>query len=409
MSIRTEYRTVRGIAAAAALLAGAIASAEPGGASAARVVVDLQHPAQLGRIVKAYEAVVVDAIEEDATYLLEFPGRADDDLPVEDLLASEGVDWIEVDHPLEIVGGSTGSFFVQVDPSLFTLEQRGLAPIEPASSETTGRSIRVAVIDGGLDLDHPGLAGRILDSGYDYIDMDSIPAADGNGHDDDGDGEIDELMDHGTYVAGLISLIAPEADILPIRILNDEGHGFTFRAAQAIRRAVAEEADVICLSFGLTQDVHVIGNALQKARDDGIIVIAAAGNYGATDPVVFPAADARTIAIAATDQNDVLCPLSSYGPHVDLCAPGFQIVSMSSGGRYARASGTSASAAVTAGAVAMLMQQHPQFTGSDAALLLSLTADEITEANAALAGMIGEGRINLAHALAIQSAPSSPR
>lgn len=85
-------------------------------------------------------------------------------------------------------------------------------------ADGTGDGVVVAVLDTGVDLAHPALTGRFAAGGHDFVDADAVPADEGNGVDDDGDGEIDEGVGHGTYVAGLVALVAPGVEILPVRV-----------------------------------------------------------------------------------------------------------------------------------------------------------------------------------------------
>ena len=94
----------------------------------------------------------------------------------------------------------------------------------------------VAVIDTGVQSDHPELAGKMT-AGYDFVDMDGTPGDVGDGRDNDSDGEADEMVGHGTHVAGIVALAAPDARIMPIRALDTEGRGTTFGIARAIRFA----------------------------------------------------------------------------------------------------------------------------------------------------------------------------
>ena len=102
----------------------------------------------------------------------------------------------------------------------------------------TGDGVLVAVLDGGFNLAHPDIAKRISKDAYDAIDLDDDPNDGGNGVDDDLDGTVDDAVGHGTFVASMVLLAAPDATILPIRIVDDEGYGTEKEIVDGIEYAV---------------------------------------------------------------------------------------------------------------------------------------------------------------------------
>lgn len=117
----------------------------------------------------------------------------------------------------------------------------------------TGAGTVVAVLDTGVDAAHPMLAGRLL-PGYDLIDDDPDPLDVANGVDDDGDGLVDEAYGHGTFVAGVVAQIAPDAAILPVRVLDADGRAELHTVIEGIDLAIEQGANVINMSFGLLGD-----------------------------------------------------------------------------------------------------------------------------------------------------------
>lgn len=296
-----------------------------------------------------------------------------------------------------------------------------------AQTVSTGLGVVVAVIDTGVDYNHPDLANHILRDqsnnviGYDYVDNDNDPMDAGNGIDDDLDLLIDEGVGHGTHVAGIISLIAPGAKILPIRALNSDGVGTATQVANGIDFAYhyAKDHDVpmvINLSLGFPTDSFVIDDAIQEALEEGIPVIASAGNDNSSAPH-YPAAlafkNSKAISVAATDQNAIKADFSNFGKGwIDLCAPGVGVYSTFPGGQFAWWSGTSMSAPFASGEAALVLSLlslqgggHPKF--STILGYLSNGVDQIYDVNPAFkkGRLLGNGNIDIyAAVLQVQGA-----
>lgn len=225
-----------------------------------------------------------------------------------------------------------------------------------------GSGVVVAVIDTGVDLTHPDLAANLLGTGKNYGD-----AIDGNASPQD-------LLGHGTRVAGIIAAgqnngigvsgLAPEAKILPIKI-NPGGQDIFDSAglATAIDYAVSQGAKIINLSLTVDNQTQTVRDALQAALNAGVAVVAAAGNAGGA--VEFPATMAGVIGVAATDQSGRLASFSNFGPEVALAAPGTSIVSTLLGGGYGLgADGTSFAAPIVSAALADVVSINPTLPSS---------------------------------------------
>lgn len=225
-----------------------------------------------------------------------------------------------------------------------------------------GSGVVVAVIDTGVDLTHPDLAANLLDTGKNYGD-----AIDGNASPQD-------LLGHGTRVAGIIAAsqnnsigvsgLAPEAKILPIKINpGAEGTFTSDRLGSAIDYAVKQGAKIINLSLTVDNQTQTVRDALQAALNAGVAVVAAAGNAGGA--VEFPATMTGVIGVAATDQSGRLASFSNFGPEVALAAPGTSIVSTLLGGGYGLgADGTSFAAPIVSAALAGVVSINPTLPSS---------------------------------------------
>ena len=147
--------------------------------------------------------------------------------------------------------------------------------------------------------------------------------------DSNGDGVPDEAAGHGTFVAGTIALVAPDARLVAYRVLDSDGQGTTYDAAQAITTAADAGAKVIDLSFGTPDGVpsRVLDDAIDYARTRGAVVVAAAGNYGDADET-YPAARPGVLSVGALAAPDAeqLAAFSSRGSWVKVAAPGVGIV-----------------------------------------------------------------------------------
>jgi len=273
------------------------------------------------------------------------------------------------------VGGDYGTYVSQWAPEKIHLSlahqvNRGTGPNGP---------IKIAVLDTGVDVDHPALAGHLL-PGWDFVDDDN---------------DVNEVGDqqtgpygHGTHVAGLIALVAPEAKIIPVRVLDRYGVGNVWVLAEALAYAVnpdgdprtADGADVINLSLSTSRQTALVRNLLTKlcggstsenqdfpvSGNPYLVIVAAAGNGGDTTEQ-YPAAENvdGLIAVGASTVDDVLASFSSRGSWVQVAAPGKAILSTVPNGLYGTWSGTSMAAPIVAGEAALVRAQFPSLLNKD--------------------------------------------
>jgi len=235
------------------------------------------------------------------------------------------------------------------------------ALIAESHDRTVGAGTLVAVLDTGVDPFHPLLRHRLSMDGLDLISDDSSPWETADGIDGDGDGDIDEAAGHGTFVSGLVALVAPAATILPYRVLDDEGHGTTFDVCQAVLAATDRGADVINMSFVYHQRSRVLDRILDEASDRGVVLVSGAGN-DSTPALPFPASDRRVIAVAAVDEHDELADFSNFGTDIAIAAPGVDLYSGGNAGLFGTWSGTSMAAPLVSGAAALLRSVNPYLT-----------------------------------------------
>lgn len=197
----------------------------------------------------------------------------------------------------------------------------------------------VAVIDTGICAGHPDLSGRVL-SGYDYVDNDLNPATeDYYAHGCAAAGVIAANINNGVGFAGA----APNAQILPLRVLDQFGSGSFADVAVAIIDATDQGADVINLSLGSTSTTSMVRDAVHYAASRGVILVAAAGNAG-KERVDYPAAYPEVIAVGAIRSNGARAGFSNFGDGIDTVAPGDDIYTLDDNDGYQSIDGTSFSA-----------------------------------------------------------------
>jgi subtilisin family serine protease len=229
-----------------------------------------------------------------------------------------------------------------------------------------GDGVLVAVIDSGVDVDHPELAGAIAGT-YDTLPAPFTPHK------------------HGTAIAGLIAAhgkllgSAPQARILAVRTFNPAGHtaqGTTFNILKALDWSAANNARIINMSFAGPADA-AIHRALAAALKRGIVLIAAAGNAGPKSPPLYPAAETEVIAVTATDVHNKLLAQAVRGDHIAVAAPGAEILVAIPDGGYEVSSGTSYSAAEVSGIVALMLERKPDLTPERVREILTTTAKDL--------------------------------
>jgi len=261
-------------------------------------------------------------------------------------------------------------------------------------STTTGAGVIVAVVDSGSG-QHPDLAENLL-PGRSFFGLVETP--DGNDIDTSG---------HGSHVAGIIAAaanngiggsgVAPNAKILPIKVLDQAGSGDARDVAAGVRYAADNGAKVINLSLGGAAESSSLSQAIAYANDKGALVVAAAGNGGASDKPKWPASLDLTLAVTAVDQSNNATSFDQRGDYIDIAAPGANVVSTAKGD-YVTLSGTSMAAGFVAGAAALLFAAEPRVTNAQVRDILLRTATDIGDPGRDVT--FGVGLINMVAALA---------
>ncbi len=263
---------------------------------------------------------------------------------------------------------------------------------------TRGESdVIVAVLDTGIDWNHPDLAANMWSDadgyhGYNAIDDNFFPMDDNiNSYDELGRWVANTYTYHGTHVAGVVGAaisnsigIAGMAQVrlMAVKVMNDSGEGTDAYVASGVRWATEHGANVITMSLGVDGSSAVLSNQIRYASDNGVVTVAASGNNGASY-VSYPAAYPSVIAVGAVDDTSRRASFSNYGSGLDLMAPGVGIYSTQGGsttpdGAYHELSGTSTAAPFVAGVVALMMSVNPALTPVDIGAVMNGTAIALT-------------------------------
>ncbi len=270
------------------------------------------------------------------------------------------------------------------------------------------RTVYIAILDTGIDATHPDLSQKVRrysnGSVYGYNALNNTSNAhDVQGHGTHCAGIAAAHTNNGIGIAGVAAWNASltsshtAVQLMPVKVLNDQGYGSFADVARGIIWAVDNGAHVISLSLGTTAGTQQLQDAVNYAWNRGCLVVAAAGNNGTNAPF-YPAYYENVLAVAATDPTDTLTSFSQYGAWVDIAAPGQAILSTVPGGGYESWSGTSMACPHVAGAAALVWSAAPSLSNQQVRHALEDTADPCQPY---WFGGIGEGkgRLNLYRAL----------
>ena len=319
---------------------------------------------------------------------------------IAELRADPAVEYAEPNYVVRLVeDGSLAAVSVN-DPKTagqYSLDQMR---VRDAWSLSTGGSGVIAVLDTGVQANHRDLVGRVL-PGYDFVNNDSN-AADDNAH--------------GTWVAGIIGANANDGygiagiswtdKILPVKIMNSAGSGDAADLTSGIIWAADHGATVINMSVGGFPATQYVQDAINYAWNKGVVLVGAAGNNGVQEDF-FPAAFTNVVSVSATQVNDEFANWSSYGPKVDVSAPGASVQTTNctvctygghdTWGDHTYISGTSFATPNVAGVLALIRARYPAYTPAQVVTRLNATVDDLGYPGFDV--RYGGGRVNAHRAL----------
>ncbi len=308
------------------------------------------------------------------------------------------------------------NYVVQPATALLKMDGRTLANL-------SGAGIMVAVIDTGVDVNHPALKG-VLVPGFNFIanntsvsELNDLGGNQGASLTQSTAGILDgnnlyimnsstvailsqstagildgppKAFGHGTMTAGLVHLIAPAAKIMPLKAFGGDGSSDLFNIIRAIYFAVDHGANVISMSFEIGQSSPALQNAINYALNKNVALVAASGNDG-QQIMVYPAAYNKVIGVGSTTNKDAKSSFTNFATNaIYVAAPGEGVISTYPGGNYAAGWGTSFSAPLVAGEAALMLQAKPGMHPGDVANAVS---------HALAVQQMGHGRVDICQAL----------
>jgi len=285
---------------------------------------------------------------------------------------------------LEELGKNPAVAYIEPDVVVYALEQQvpwGISRIGAPSawSSSTGAGVKVAILDTGIQHDHPDLAANVKGGISVVGETYSTNPADWN----DGHG-------HGTHVAGTVAAVnndvgavgsAPDAWLYGVKVLFDNGEGPVSDVIEGIDWSVQNGMQVLNMSLGTDVYVAAFEDACDQAYEAGLLLVAAAGNEGDGDPntteLSYPAAFDSVIAVSATGSNDQAPSWSNSGAFVELAAPGVSIYSTYKGSTYTTKSGTSMATPHISGTAALVWARNTSLTNVQVRSILQQTAEDL--------------------------------
>ncbi|MDD5309836.1 MAG: S8 family peptidase [Deltaproteobacteria bacterium] len=391
--MRTPSPLALALAVLVALLAvpvakGAAAGDKGPAFAAGEVLIKLKpgKDTELTRILNELGAKVLGKIARLDVSRLKLPRGEKVERIVERLKKLPQVAYAEPNYLLRITGPSDDARWSE------QWDMRRMGADQGWAVERGSSGVVIAIVDTGVDLDHPDLKPKLV-AGHDFVDNDDAP---------------DDVGGHGTHCAGIaaaatgngvgVAGVCPGCAIMPIRVMDGSGTGAVSAIADGVVWAADHGARVISLSLGGPYTSYAEEEAINYAWSKGAVVVAAAGNDNMQSPF-YPAWFERCIAVGASDENDARADFSDYGPWVDVAAPGTAILSTVPGGGYEYKQGTSMAAPHVAGLAGLVLSRlGASGTNVEVRRIIEESCDPVGD-------WVARGRVNVVKALALAGGP----
>lgn len=335
---------------------------------------------EFDKILKSYNAKSMGRFERTNTHVLELPAGMSEMTVLQELRKNRKLKYVELDVALAPALNVN-------DPSFANSWALTKIQAPGAWDYANGSGVIIAILDTGVDSSHPDLAANMVPGWNIY----------------DNNANTDDVHGHGTSVSGAAAMVGNNgagsagvawgAKIMPVRIAAPDGYAYYSTIAQGLNWAADNGAKVANISYGVSGS-YAVQSAANYMRGKGGVVVVAAGNSGVEENI--PASDAM-LSVSATDSNDARPSWSTFGPHVDLAAPGVSIYAPTRGGGYGNVSGTSFSSPITAATAALMMSANNKLSPTEIDSILKSTAQDLGVAG--FDPYFGAGRINASKAV----------
>jgi subtilisin family serine protease len=344
---------------------------------------------QKKQILQSVNGNVLSTQENGNFTLVSTPKSLDLTSMAKELLKHKEIEFVEPNYQME-------NSFTPKDP-LYS-KQWHLKKIQASKAwdQTKGASsVIVAVIDGGVQLNHPDLVGKIV---YPYNTVSGGTSFPPN--------------DHATHVAGIIAAtlnqsggagVAPNVKIMPINVFSGDSANM-FDVAEAIIYAADHNVDIINMSLGGYRYSYTLDSAAEYAKSKGILLIAAAGNED-TNYESYPAALDAVLGVSALNSSDIITDFSNFGHYIDFAAPGEGIYSTISKSKFSAMNGTSMASPIVAGVAALILSKNPLLTSTQVEAVLKKSSVDL--GSSGWDSLYGYGRVDAYRSLQFTQYPIS--